>query len=78
MLIQSCNSALHFNSAEGFGEWRILISARADGDLREARRKDRKSFAIIVKKIKCVFKKMTDVGDILTHQQRAIQWSFFR
>jgi hypothetical protein len=44
--------ALHFNSAEGFGEWRILISARADGDLRETRRKDRKSFAIIVKKIK--------------------------
>ncbi|KAG6849612.1 hypothetical protein C0991_011278, partial [Blastosporella zonata] len=46
--------ALHFNNAQGFGEWRILISSRADGDLREARRKDRKTFAIIVKKIKYV------------------------
>ncbi|KAF8060885.1 hypothetical protein FPV67DRAFT_312197 [Lyophyllum atratum] len=51
-MVQPMKSALHFNSAEGFGEWRILISTRADGDLREARRKDRKTFAIIVKKIK--------------------------
>ncbi|GLB36677.1 putative uvrD-like helicase C-terminal domain [Lyophyllum shimeji] len=50
--VQPMKSALHFNSAEGFGEWRVLISTRADGDLREARRKDRKTFAIIVKKIK--------------------------
>ncbi|KAG5646925.1 hypothetical protein DXG03_002001 [Asterophora parasitica] len=51
-MVQPMKSALHFNSADGFGEWRILISTRADGDLREARRKDRKRFAIIVKKIK--------------------------
>ncbi|KAG6919462.1 hypothetical protein DXG01_005721 [Tephrocybe rancida] len=51
-MVQPMKSALHFNSAEGFGEWRILISTRADGDLREARRKDRKTFTIIVKKIK--------------------------
>ncbi|KAG5636544.1 hypothetical protein H0H81_007674 [Sphagnurus paluster] len=45
-------SALHFSSAEGFGDWRILISTRADRDLRQARRKDRKTFTITVKKIK--------------------------
>ncbi|KAJ3514932.1 hypothetical protein NLJ89_g2078 [Agrocybe chaxingu] len=39
-------------AAEGFGEWRILISTRADRDLREARRKDAKFFKIIIKKIK--------------------------
>jgi len=50
MLITS--SALYFESAEGFGEWRILISTRADRDLRNARRKDSKFFKIIVKKIK--------------------------
>jgi len=44
--------ALYFDSAEGFGEWRILISTRADRDLREARRKEPKHFKIIVKKIK--------------------------
>ncbi|KAF5377280.1 hypothetical protein D9615_006447 [Tricholomella constricta] len=51
-MVQPMKSALYFNNAEGFGEWRILISTRADGDLREARRKDRKRFAIIIKKIK--------------------------
>lgn len=51
-LVQPLKSARHFSSAEGFGEWRILISTRADGNLREASRKDRKSFKIIVKKIK--------------------------
>jgi hypothetical protein len=47
-------SALYFESAEGFGEWRILISTRADRDLRDARRRDKKFFTIIVKKIKWV------------------------
>ena len=46
--------ALYFDSADGFGEWRILISTRADRDLREARRKDAKFFKIVVKKIKYV------------------------
>lgn len=45
-------SALYFDSAEGFGEWRILISTRADRDLRDARRRDYAFFKIIVKKIK--------------------------
>ncbi|KAF9014907.1 hypothetical protein BDQ17DRAFT_1418043 [Cyathus striatus] len=44
--------ALYFDSATGFGEWRILISTRADRDLREARRRDAKFFKVIIKKIK--------------------------
>lgn len=47
-------AALYFDSADGFGEWRILISTRADRDLRQARRRDAKTFAIFVKKIKSV------------------------
>lgn len=45
-------SALYFESAEGFGEWRILISTGADRDLRDARRRDAGFFKIIIKKIK--------------------------
>ena len=45
-------AALHFDSVQGFGEWRILISTRADRDLRQARRKNPSLFKIIVKKIK--------------------------
>ncbi|KAF8895020.1 hypothetical protein CPB84DRAFT_1782432 [Gymnopilus junonius] len=51
-MVQPMKAALYFDSAEGFGEWRILISTRADRDLREARRKDAKFFKIVIKKIK--------------------------
>ncbi|KDR84732.1 hypothetical protein GALMADRAFT_260438 [Galerina marginata CBS 339.88] len=51
-MVQPMKAALYFDSAVGFGEWRILISTRADRDLREARRKDAKFFKIIIKKIK--------------------------
>ncbi|RDB28998.1 TPR and ankyrin repeat-containing protein 1 [Hypsizygus marmoreus] len=51
-MVQPLKSAQHFGSVEGFGEWRVLISTPADQDLREARRKDSKTFKIIVKKIK--------------------------
>ena len=53
-LVQPMKAALYFDSAEGFGEWRILISTRADQNLRQARRRDAKLFQIFVKKIKCV------------------------
>ncbi|TFY76337.1 hypothetical protein EWM64_g7674 [Hericium alpestre] len=39
-------------AADGFGDWRILISTRADRNLREARNKDQTSFRIYIKKIK--------------------------
>ncbi|KJA29102.1 hypothetical protein HYPSUDRAFT_32443 [Hypholoma sublateritium FD-334 SS-4] len=51
-MVQPMKAALYFDSAEGFGDWRILISTRADRDLRDARRKDAKFFKIIIKKIK--------------------------
>ncbi|KAM5542264.1 hypothetical protein V8D89_004137 [Ganoderma adspersum] len=51
-LVQPMKAALYFDSAEGFGEWRILISTRADQNLRQACRRDAKLFQIFVKKIK--------------------------
>ncbi|KAI0327262.1 hypothetical protein GY45DRAFT_1428013 [Cubamyces sp. BRFM 1775] len=51
-LVQPMKAALYFDSADGFGEWRILISTRADRDLRQARNKNPKLFKIIIKKIK--------------------------
>ncbi|KAK0198135.1 hypothetical protein F5146DRAFT_995722 [Armillaria mellea] len=39
-------------SAEGFGEWTIVISTNADDFLRSTHRKDASTFQIIVKKIK--------------------------
>ena len=50
--VQPMKAALYFDSAEGFGEWRILISTRADRNLREARRMDARKFKTIIKKIK--------------------------
>lgn len=51
-MVQPMKAALYFDSAEGFGEWRILISTRANRNLREARNKDPTSFRIYLKKIK--------------------------
>ena len=50
--IQPMKAAFYFDSVVGFGEWRILISTRADSNLREASRKKPKLFAIILKKLK--------------------------
>ncbi|KAI0791849.1 hypothetical protein C8Q75DRAFT_57347 [Abortiporus biennis] len=50
--VQPKKAALYFESAEGFGDWRILISTRADRALRETRKKDSNLFKIVVKKIK--------------------------
>jgi len=54
-MVQPMKAALCFDSAVGFGEWRILLSTRATQNLREARRTDAKLFKIIVKKIKFAF-----------------------
>ncbi|KAH6917671.1 hypothetical protein BKA70DRAFT_1139349 [Coprinopsis sp. MPI-PUGE-AT-0042] len=51
-MVQPMKAALYFDSAEGFGEWRILLSTRADGNLRDWRRRDAEFFKIIIKKIK--------------------------
>ena len=51
-LVQPMKAALYFDSADGFGAWRILISTRADRDLRHARNEDAKLFDIYIKKIR--------------------------
>jgi len=45
-------SAHYFDSVAGFGEWVVYISTAADSHLRQYRRKDKKIFEIIVKKIR--------------------------
>lgn len=50
--VQPMKAAFHFDSVEGFGEWRILVSTRADRNLRDAKNRDQKLFGIILKKIK--------------------------
>jgi hypothetical protein len=54
-LVQPMNSVLYFESAQGFGEWRILISTRAEKHLRQARKKDGKMFIVIMKKIRLAY-----------------------
>ncbi|KAK0443136.1 uncharacterized protein EV420DRAFT_1649415 [Desarmillaria tabescens] len=51
-VVQQMKSALHFDTAEGFGEWRVTISADADNFLRSAHKKDFSIFNITLKKIK--------------------------
>jgi hypothetical protein len=53
-MVQPMKAALYFDSAEGFGEWRILLSTKAEKNLREAKRQDANMFKIIIKKIKQV------------------------
>ncbi|KAJ6456165.1 hypothetical protein C8R45DRAFT_1187129 [Mycena sanguinolenta] len=45
-------TTLYCDSATGFGDWTINISPRAERDLRDHSRRDRKIFRIILKKIK--------------------------
>jgi hypothetical protein len=53
--VQPMKAALYFDNAEGFGQWRILISGRADRNLRKTRKKDTNLFRITLKKIKYPF-----------------------
>lgn len=50
--VQPMKAALYFDSAEGFGQWRILISGRAVRNLRETKKKNTNLFRITLKKIK--------------------------
>ncbi|KAG2048320.1 hypothetical protein BDR06DRAFT_920603 [Suillus hirtellus] len=51
-MVQPMKAALYFDNADGFGEWRILISTEAYKNLRELRESEKKIFKIIVGKIK--------------------------
>jgi len=52
-MIQPMKAALYFDDVEGFGEWSILLSTRAQKDLRDFKRADGAMFRIIMKKMKC-------------------------
>lgn len=45
-------AALYLDGVDGFGEWRVQISSKAEKHLRSAKRADSKLFNIIMKKIK--------------------------
>ena len=52
--VQPVKASLYFDSVQGFGEWRIIISTAADADLRRMRKKSPELFQITLKKIKYV------------------------
>ena len=62
--VQPMKAALYFDSAEGFGQWRILISGRADRNLRETKKKDSSLFRITLKKIKYPFLSLVGLYDV--------------
>lgn len=53
-MIQLMKAAIYFDNIEGFGEWSILLSTRAQQDLRDIRHEDRETFLMVMKKIKRV------------------------
>ncbi|KAF7340238.1 UvrD-like helicase ATP-binding domain-containing protein [Mycena venus] len=50
--LPSINSTLYRRRATGFGDWEVNITPRAERDLREYNRRDRKIFSVIVKKMR--------------------------
>lgn len=54
-------AALYFDSAEGFGAWRILISPGTDTELRLARKKNPSFLKAIIKTLKCVCNSESEV-----------------
>jgi hypothetical protein len=51
-MIQLMKAALCFDNIKGFGEWSILLSTRAQQDLRDVRRVEYEIFRMVMKKIK--------------------------
>ena len=45
-------ATLYFDDVDGFGEWPILLSMRAQKYLRDVKRADVSMFRIVMKKIK--------------------------
>jgi len=50
--IQPMKATVYFDDIEGFGEWAILLSTRAQKYLRDIRCADFPMFQILIKKIK--------------------------
>ena len=51
-MVQLMKAALYFDNIEEFGEWSILLSTRAQKDLRDVKRADSAMFQMVMKKIK--------------------------
>ena len=51
-MVKPMKATLYFDNIEGFGEWLILLSTRAQKDLRDFKRADSAMFRIAMKKIK--------------------------
>ena len=51
-IIQPMKAALYFDDIEGFGEWVVLLSTRAQKDLRDVKRANGAMFRIVMKNIK--------------------------
>ncbi|PBK79871.1 hypothetical protein ARMGADRAFT_1021286 [Armillaria gallica] len=51
-IVQPMKSALYFDTADGFGDWTVVISTNADKFLRRAHKKNLSAFNAIVEKIK--------------------------
>ncbi len=77
--IQPLKAVLNFDLIEGFGDWHILVSTRAQKDLRDARRRDAKRFIIYVKKMRCapIFCITLSRADLCI-SQGALEWPFLR
>ncbi|TFY57544.1 hypothetical protein EVJ58_g6956 [Rhodofomes roseus] len=78
-MVQPMKAALYFDNADGFGEWRILISTRADADLRQLRKKNPALFEITLNKIKALStghfshdnqKQLTDAAQIPIYEAK--------
>jgi hypothetical protein len=50
-LVRPMKAALYFDSVNSFGEWRIMISSKADRYLRLTHKKSPDTFRIVVKKM---------------------------
>ena len=70
-------AVLYFESAEGFGDWRILLNGRAHQDLRKARREDQTYFKIIFKKMKYVPHTCTSQPRVPTDISRELSHGYF-
>ena len=73
--VQPLRAALHFDSAAGFGPWRVLVGQGAITDLRRA---DTSIKHIFVKKIKYEFPfNVYEAFFSYSTLQRAFTWTFF-
>lgn len=84
--VEPLKAALYFENADGFGEWRVIISTDATKKLQELAGGDRQKCVVVVKKIKCViwsviaaraincYDKTTLEGALLQRKSEKVEW----